>query len=1236
MEHRSRTVRIPIVRQPLGDATQRVNSATVAAVGRQSCNENNSLRTQKAHARGVSNPLLSSATQPPAERSGNRPQSTPTPAPTPAQVNPRLSAITQGSQQTSDSRRASQFSHASSTSSNRREPKTIIGPWELGKTLGQGSSARVRLGKHRVSQQLVAVKIVAKSTAHLNQAGSLANLDRYDHRKSMTGADGGVRRMPLAIEREVAILKLIQHPNIIQLLDIWENRQEIYIVTEYVEKGDMFGFINWNGRLEEEEAMLYFRQIMSALEYCHSLNICHRDLKPENILLKSNGQVKIADFGMAALHQTSSHQLRTACGSPHYAAPELLRHQYYKGSAVDIWSMGVILFAMLSGRLPFDDEDIPAMLNKAKKAEYKMPRFLTPEAKDLISRILVPQPSHRITMHQMWGHALIKKYNYLDDLHTRDGLPQDVLRNSDIQPVPEYELDAQIMRQMTALWHSVPEQKLKEKLANDEANDQKLFYWLLHSHREAQLENYNNDVPISKSDIHHLKPPNWKKRIATCEFTHSGRNGQGKNVTKFTVISNVPEVDDSGTVYSYDPYNASRNLQPCASQASHAKITVHRNDDEAGTASAGPVVSHSYHSYKTVGSSFRGRRRMNSLKTGTTASRFRSPHSTMSSIRSVRSTPRPAVNPRGKRGVDFSSIRGNGGQRGSRRHSRETLQTPSTNDANGVKACGKGGALVSNPHNDTAESSGIGSHLDKPSKDGELPREESVVWNEELQMLGHRIAEDCDKAFQSSIVVSESSIGQDSREVTPYSISLGTLSTGRLLELSSLDPTPKPRPWDNRPLPPTPPGTITPTSSTWNRGAVNIEPIPLNLRQPSDRRTVSEPLYSLFPKPPRPLPSICEDELARSRVSLNSPKTPIPAVDNQGLMNCGPLDRTIRVVHSPADGPVPVPEPLHVRKVSRNGVLASAIPEPLNVRKISGNSATTTASTDPEAQRRGEEEVTSDRAKARVSSWFRRTSKDDTANSSFATVTEKIALSQDQNEMVEESPSNSADTSQVAAKKKGFRLSFGKWKNPAKNEPRIEMSILDSDLDDITPDTSILSTTKRKRGKKSKTNTESNRASLAIWHDDDGRSSSSTQSARKIEVHQNWLARLFRVKPAMRYLCFTMPKRRARQEIAILLREWRRHGLRDIEVDKNRNIVFARIGPKNYFNMKEVSFAIEIMTVIEHGRRGHLAIARFTQEKGAASSFHKTVDSINRVFASRGLLVNDKRKIGMMIKTLNS
>lgn len=142
--------------------------------------------------------------------------------------------------------------------------------------------------------------------------------------------------------------------------------------------------------------------------------------------------------------------------------------------------------------------------------------------------------------------------------------------------------------------------------------------------------------------------------------------------------------------------------------------------------------------------------------------------------------------------------------------------------------------------------------------------------------------------------------------------------------------------------------------------------------------------------------------------------------------------------------------------------------------------------------------------------------------------------------------------------------------------------------------------------------------------------------ARKIEPQQNWLARLFHVKPATRYLCLQISSRRARQEVTILLREWRKWGIRDVEVDKERNILFARVGKKNFLDIKEVSFAVEIMTVIEHGKRNHLSITRFTQEKGAASSFHKVVDTMNSIFINRSLIVQDGRKAKMMIKTLNS
>lgn len=240
-----------------------------------------------------------------------------------------------------------------------------------------------------------------------------------------------------------------------------------YMVTEFVEKGDMFEFIRSVGALREWEVVFYFRQIMSALDYCHSLNICHRDLKPENILLHSSGQVKIADFGMAALQQSQHHQLTTACGSPHYAAPELLRHQAYKGSAVDIWSMGVILFVMLAGYLPFDDDDLGVMIQKAKRAEYRMPPHLSREAQDLIRRMLVPQPANRITMAQMWQHPLILKYPDIPQCFEWEQRQQSGLQKRNVSPIPEAEVDIQILRQLKALWHAYPEAELKLKLGQE-------------------------------------------------------------------------------------------------------------------------------------------------------------------------------------------------------------------------------------------------------------------------------------------------------------------------------------------------------------------------------------------------------------------------------------------------------------------------------------------------------------------------------------------------------------------------------------------------------------------------------------------------------------------------------------------------------------------------------------------------------------------------------------------------
>lgn len=253
--------------------------------------------------------------------------------------------------------------------SNHNHPQKI-GPWKLGKTLGRGATGRVLLATHQTTGQKAAVKVVSKS-------------ELQDEETEKNG-DG----LPYGIEREIIIMKLLTHPNVLRLYDVWETSKALYLVLEYVEGGELFDLLVERGPLPEVEAIKYFRQIILGTAYCHALGICHRDLKPENLLLDSQLNVKLADFGMAAL-ESNGKLLETSCGSPHYAAPEIVSGLKYHGAASDVWSCGVILFALLTGRLPFDDENIRNLLLKVQAGNFEMPvDEVSREARDLIARML--------------------------------------------------------------------------------------------------------------------------------------------------------------------------------------------------------------------------------------------------------------------------------------------------------------------------------------------------------------------------------------------------------------------------------------------------------------------------------------------------------------------------------------------------------------------------------------------------------------------------------------------------------------------------------------------------------------------------------------------------------------------------------------------------------------------------------------------------------------------------------
>ncbi|KAI1809539.1 Pkinase-domain-containing protein [Poronia punctata] len=248
-----------------------------------------------------------------------------------------------------------------------------IGAYNVIKTLGEGSFGKVKLAVHRSTGQQVALKIIA--------------------RKKLISRD-----MVGRVEREIEYLQLLRHPHIIKLYSVIKTQSEIIMVLEYA-GGELFDYIVSHGKLEEDQARRFFQQMICAVEYCHRHKVVHRDLKPENLLLDDQLNVKIADFGLSNI-MTDGNFLKTSCGSPNYAAPEVISGKLYAGPEVDVWSCGVILYVLLVGRLPFDDDHIPSLFAKIQRGVFTIPHWIKPDAADLIRKMLQTNPVQRATIEE--------------------------------------------------------------------------------------------------------------------------------------------------------------------------------------------------------------------------------------------------------------------------------------------------------------------------------------------------------------------------------------------------------------------------------------------------------------------------------------------------------------------------------------------------------------------------------------------------------------------------------------------------------------------------------------------------------------------------------------------------------------------------------------------------------------------------------------------------------------------
>uniref|UniRef100_A0A8B9FSJ7 Serine/threonine-protein kinase MARK2 n=1 Tax=Amazona collaria TaxID=241587 RepID=A0A8B9FSJ7_9PSIT len=328
-------------------------------------------------------------------------------------------------------------------SGSAAEEQPHIGNYRLLKTIGKGNFAKVKLARHVLTGKEVAVKIIDKT--QLNSS-SLQKLFR-----------------------EVRIMKVLNHPNIVKLFEVIETEKTLYLVMEYASGGEVFDYLVAHGRMKEKEARAKFRQIVSAVQYCHQKFIVHRDLKAENLLLDADMNIKIADFGFSN-EFTFGNKLDTFCGSPPYAAPELFQGKKYDGPEVDVWSLGVILYTLVSGSLPFDGQNLKELRERVLRGKYRIPFYMSTDCENLLKKFLILNPTKRGTLEQ------IMKDRWMNVGHEDDEL------KPYMEPVPDYK-DPRRTELMVSMGYT--REEIQESLVGQKYNEVMATYLLL-DHKSSE------------------------------------------------------------------------------------------------------------------------------------------------------------------------------------------------------------------------------------------------------------------------------------------------------------------------------------------------------------------------------------------------------------------------------------------------------------------------------------------------------------------------------------------------------------------------------------------------------------------------------------------------------------------------------------------------------------------------------------------------------------------------------
>ncbi|BGO96863.1 Serine/threonine-protein kinase [Rhodotorula toruloides] len=358
--------------------------------------------------------------------------------------------------------------------------RRTLGEWQMTKTLGAGSMGKVKLGVSTVTGEKVAIKIIPRFTSTAAAQRQAEQSQQAQHAAAVAPTDphataaakkseptGSFLQKAAAKDaskevrtvREGSLSLLLHHPYICGMREMLVYPHHYYFVQEYINGGQMLDYIISHGRLRERSARKFARQIGSALEYCHANSIVHRDLKIENILISKTGNIKIIDFGLSNLYSPVSH-LSTFCGSLYFAAPELLNAKPYTGPEVDVWSFGIVLYVLVCGKVPFDDQSMPALHAKIKRGQVEYPTWLSSECKHLLSRMLVTVPAQRATLTEVLNHPwILKGFTSPPDPHIPARAP---LRFG--------ELDEEVIRGMTGFEFGTEEEiaaKLGDVIQSD-------------------------------------------------------------------------------------------------------------------------------------------------------------------------------------------------------------------------------------------------------------------------------------------------------------------------------------------------------------------------------------------------------------------------------------------------------------------------------------------------------------------------------------------------------------------------------------------------------------------------------------------------------------------------------------------------------------------------------------------------------------------------------------------------